>query len=132
MAIHLVVLSWALIFIIRLRFPPGKSIATIITQRRRGYICRSEPNYILHTEDELTLIASCSLYSATSALITCIKGTRFFDKGRPSTFTYALLFLITIDHLCVPPGILKRNNVRGCRENACVFPSSVIDVNLKL
>ena len=28
MAIHLALLSWALIFILRLRFPPGKSIAT--------------------------------------------------------------------------------------------------------
>ena len=27
MAIHLAALSWALIFILRLRFPPGKSIA---------------------------------------------------------------------------------------------------------
>ena len=33
MAIHLTVLSWALIFILRLRFPPGKSIAKVITQR---------------------------------------------------------------------------------------------------
>ncbi len=30
MAIHLAALSWALIFILRLRFPPGKSIAKII------------------------------------------------------------------------------------------------------
>ena len=31
MAIHLAALSWALIFILRLRFPPGKSIAKVIT-----------------------------------------------------------------------------------------------------
>ncbi len=30
MAIHLAALSWALIFILRLRFPPGKSIAKVI------------------------------------------------------------------------------------------------------
>jgi hypothetical protein len=29
MAIHLAALSWALIFILRLRFPPGKSIAKV-------------------------------------------------------------------------------------------------------
>ena len=33
MAIHLRILSGALIFILRLRFPPGKSIAKIITAR---------------------------------------------------------------------------------------------------
>ena len=33
MAIHLAALSWALIFILRLRFPPGKSIAKVITDR---------------------------------------------------------------------------------------------------
>ncbi len=33
MAIHLAALSWALIFILRLRFPPGKSIAKVITCR---------------------------------------------------------------------------------------------------
>ncbi len=31
MAIHLAALSWALIFILRLRFPPGKSIAKVRT-----------------------------------------------------------------------------------------------------
>ena len=31
MAIHLAALSWALIFILRLRFPPGKSIAKFIS-----------------------------------------------------------------------------------------------------
>ena len=31
MVIHLKILSWALIFLLRLRFPPGKSIAKIIT-----------------------------------------------------------------------------------------------------
>ena len=31
MAFHIRILSWALIFILRLRFPPGKSIATTIT-----------------------------------------------------------------------------------------------------
>ena len=30
MAIHLAALSWALILILRLRFPPGKSIAKVI------------------------------------------------------------------------------------------------------
>ena len=33
MAIHLRILSWALIFLLRLRFPPGKSVAKIITDR---------------------------------------------------------------------------------------------------
>ncbi len=31
MAIHLAALTWALIFILRLCFPPGKSIAKVIT-----------------------------------------------------------------------------------------------------
>ncbi len=33
MAIHLAALSWALIFILRLRFPPGKSIAKVKTEK---------------------------------------------------------------------------------------------------
>ncbi len=33
MAIHLAALSWALIFILRLRFPPGKSIAKVIIKQ---------------------------------------------------------------------------------------------------
>ncbi len=39
MAIHLAALSWALTFILRLRFPPGKSIAkTVISQK--SYIAK--------------------------------------------------------------------------------------------
>ena len=37
MAILLRILSWALIFILRLRFRPGKSIAKIITDRLSGH-----------------------------------------------------------------------------------------------
>ena len=33
MGFHYKILSWALIFLLRLRFPPGKSIATILTER---------------------------------------------------------------------------------------------------
>ena len=32
MAIHIRILSWALIFILRLRFPPGKSLVNILTE----------------------------------------------------------------------------------------------------
>ena len=39
-AITLFVLSWAFIFIPRLRFPPGNSIATILTNLFDMKICR--------------------------------------------------------------------------------------------
>ncbi len=45
MAIHLAALSWALIFILRLRFPPGKSIARVV----------------VHYKSSRKLLSCCSL-----------------------------------------------------------------------
>ena len=48
MAIHIRILNWALIFILKLRFPPGKSLVNILT--------------------DINLILSCLTYSLLPAL----------------------------------------------------------------
>ena len=116
MTLHLQILSWALIFILRLRFSPSKSVVNILMERVQ-INCHFPIHIIIVTTRKKTVYSKTKYFLKLNytgdTFNICCQSTGFLHKFCTDSARGLYSKLLSIIKICVPAILAVHIKIRG-------------------